>query len=90
MRNADVAIPEAYTIPFALLALLVGQLELRQRPMLGSWAAYGPALVAGFGPTVIVVLMTEANPIQQTTEIGTFHKIVSYYMLLTRWLSRYS
>jgi hypothetical protein len=65
MRDADIAVPEAYTIPFALLALLVGQLELRQRPTLGSWAAYGPALVAGFGPTVIVVLMTEANPIRE-------------------------
>jgi hypothetical protein len=65
MRDADVVVPEAYTIPFALLALIVGLLELRQRPTLGSWAAYGPALVAGFGPTVIVVLMTEANPIRE-------------------------
>lgn len=65
MRSADVALPEAYTMPFALLALAVGLLELRQRPQLGSWAAYGPALIAGFGPTVIVVLVTDTNPIRE-------------------------
>ncbi|GAA2379252.1 hypothetical protein Cme02nite_17720 [Catellatospora methionotrophica] len=65
MRSADVALPEAYTLPFALLALAVGLLELRQRPQLGSWAAYGPALIAGFGPTVVVVLVTDTNPIRE-------------------------
>ncbi|WP_425455288.1 SCO7613 C-terminal domain-containing membrane protein, partial [Allorhizocola rhizosphaerae] len=61
MRRADVALPEAYTIPFALLALAVGIIEIRQRPHLGSWAAYGPALIAAFGPTVVVVIATEPN-----------------------------
>ncbi|WP_144121919.1 SCO7613 C-terminal domain-containing membrane protein [Catellatospora sichuanensis] len=65
MRSADIALPEAYTLPFALLALAVGLLELRQRPQLGSWAAYGPALIAGFGPTVVVVLVTDTNPIRE-------------------------
>ncbi|WP_155369606.1 SCO7613 C-terminal domain-containing membrane protein [Catellatospora vulcania] len=65
MRSADIALPEAYTLPFALLALVVGLLELRQRPQLGSWAAYGPALIAGFGPTVVVVLVTDTNPIRE-------------------------
>ncbi|GAA1648817.1 hypothetical protein GCM10009679_62500 [Saccharothrix algeriensis] len=65
MRTADIALPEAYTLPFALLALAVGLLELRQRPQLGSWAAYGPALIAGFGPTVVVVLVTTTNPIRE-------------------------
>jgi hypothetical protein len=65
MSVADVALPEAYTLPFAALALLVGVLELRQRPDLGSWAAYGPALVAAFLPTLIVVLTTEASGMRQ-------------------------
>lgn len=65
MRTADIALPEAYTLPFALLALAVGLLELRQRPQLGSWAAYGPALIAGFGPTVVVVLVTTTNPVRE-------------------------
>ena len=34
---------EAYTLPFAVFALLVGLLELRIRPDLGSWLGYGPA-----------------------------------------------
>ncbi len=62
MRSADVALPEAYTIPFALLALAVGLIEIRQRPHLGSWTAYGPALVIAFGPTVVVVLAVETHP----------------------------
>jgi hypothetical protein len=52
---------EAYTLPFAGFALLVGLLELRRRPELGSWMAYGPALVAGFLPTLAIVLGTDAN-----------------------------
>ena len=48
MALADVALPEAYTLPFAALALLVGMLELRHRPDLSSWVAYGPALVPAF------------------------------------------
>lgn len=61
MRSADIALPEAYTIPFAALALAVGLIELRQRPHLGSWTAYGPALIAAFGPTVIVLIATGDN-----------------------------
>ncbi|WP_250028386.1 SCO7613 C-terminal domain-containing membrane protein [Paractinoplanes maris] len=53
---ADVALPEAYTLPFAALALLVGVIESRDRPDLSSWAAYGPALLAAFVPTIGIVL----------------------------------
>ncbi|WP_020520203.1 SCO7613 C-terminal domain-containing membrane protein [Catelliglobosispora koreensis] len=53
---------ELYTVPFALLALGVGLIELKQRPQLGSWAAYGPALISGFGPTIVVSLATEPPP----------------------------
>lgn len=61
LRSQDIAIEfiEIYTVPFALLALGVGLIELKQRPSLGSWAAYGPALVAGFGPTVVMALANE-------------------------------
>jgi hypothetical protein len=45
---SNVAVPEAYTLPFAGLALLAGILEARRRPDLSSWAAYGPALLAAF------------------------------------------
>ncbi|MBB2945579.1 hypothetical protein FB565_005312 [Actinoplanes lutulentus] len=53
---AEVAVPEAYTLPFATLALAVGVVEAHQRPDLSSWAAYGPALIAAFVPTMGIVL----------------------------------
>ncbi|MEV4639143.1 hypothetical protein AB0J80_17490 [Actinoplanes sp. NPDC049548] len=62
---ADVALPEAYTLPFAALALLVGILEARQRPDLSSWAAYGPALLAAFVPTTGLVIATEAGDLRE-------------------------
>ncbi|MFG1952139.1 SCO7613 C-terminal domain-containing membrane protein [Micromonospora sp. NPDC048830] len=65
MRVADVALPEAYTLPFAALALLVGVLELRHRPDLSSWVAYGPALVAAFVPTLAIVLATDTSMLRQ-------------------------
>jgi hypothetical protein len=62
MRIGNVASPEAYGLPFAVFALLVGILELRRRPDIGSWLAYGPALVAGFLPSMVLVLMTDTAP----------------------------
>jgi len=60
--TAEIALPEAYTLPFAGLALIVGVIELRLHPELGSWAAYGPALVAAFVPTLAIVLVTDSDP----------------------------
>ncbi|MER7002462.1 hypothetical protein ABT297_05365 [Dactylosporangium sp. NPDC000555] len=51
-----VALPEAYTLPFAVLALITGLIEIRNRPELGSWLAYGPALVAGFAPSLMIAV----------------------------------
>jgi hypothetical protein len=65
MSVADVALPEAYTLPFAALALLVGVLEVRERPDLGSWVAYGPALVAAFVPTLVIVVTSEDQSLRQ-------------------------
>ncbi|WP_025617952.1 SCO7613 C-terminal domain-containing membrane protein [Salinispora cortesiana] len=65
MWVADVALAEAYTLPFAALALLVGVLELRQRSELSSWVAYGPALVTAFAPTLAIVLATESSMLRR-------------------------
>jgi hypothetical protein len=65
MRLAEVALPEAYTLPFAALALLVGLLELRQRPDLSSWVAYGPALVAALAPSLAIVLATDTSDLRE-------------------------
>ncbi|HEX8628097.1 MAG TPA: hypothetical protein VF755_07995, partial [Catenuloplanes sp.] len=65
MRQSDVALPEAYTLPFAALALLVGVLESRHRADLSSWVAYGPALLAAFVPTTVIVLSTDTSDLRQ-------------------------
>ncbi|GLL03407.1 SCO7613 C-terminal domain-containing membrane protein [Dactylosporangium matsuzakiense] len=57
-----VAVVEAYTLPFAALALITGLIEIRNRPELGSWLAYGPALVAGFGPSLAIAVAQPDSP----------------------------
>ena len=62
MSTGNVDLPEAYSLPFAVFALFVGLLELRRHPEMRSWLAYGPALVAGFLPTLVLVLMSDTAP----------------------------
>jgi hypothetical protein len=62
---ADVALPEAYTLPFAAMALAVGIVETRSRPELSSWAAYGPALLAAFVPTIGIVLAGRGGDLRE-------------------------
>jgi len=57
LYDAAVGLPEAYTLPFAFVALLAGAYELKRRPDLSSWVAYSPALVAGFLPSLALVLV---------------------------------
>jgi hypothetical protein len=57
-----VTVLEAYTLPAAATALLAGWLAARARPALHSWSAYGPALLAGFGPSLAAVLFTPGAP----------------------------
>ncbi|GGL07251.1 SCO7613 C-terminal domain-containing membrane protein [Mangrovihabitans endophyticus] len=65
MTLSEVAVPEAYTLPFAALALLVGLLEARSRPELSSWAAYGPSLLAAFVPSLGIVLATDSGDLRE-------------------------
>jgi hypothetical protein len=53
---ADVSVLEAYTIPAAAVALGAGLLYRRARADVGSWAAYGPGLVLGLGPSLLIAL----------------------------------
>jgi hypothetical protein len=57
----DVALPEAYTLPLAAVALLVGVTALRRRPHLRSWTVYGPALLCAFAPSVVIVLTVDTS-----------------------------
>ncbi|MFJ1973540.1 SCO7613 C-terminal domain-containing membrane protein [Streptomyces sp. NPDC087903] len=44
--------PEAYTLPAAVPALVVGALRRRRDPGASSWTAYGPGLAAGLVPSL--------------------------------------
>lgn len=60
---AQVRVLEAYTVPLALFALLVGLLERRRRADLTSWFVYGPALVTAFLPSLAAILaLATAQP----------------------------
>ncbi|HEV7961820.1 MAG TPA: hypothetical protein VGP57_04695 [Actinoplanes sp.] len=69
MSTGRVELPEAYSLPFAVFALLVGVFELHRRPDLGSWLAYGPALVAGFLPSLVLVLLADTTPLRRVLVI---------------------
>jgi hypothetical protein len=57
LYSVEIGLAEAYTLPFAAVAFLAGALELRRRPELSSWAAYGPALAGGLLPSLALVLV---------------------------------
>ncbi|MFD5271110.1 SCO7613 C-terminal domain-containing membrane protein [Streptomyces sp. NPDC058335] len=48
----DVTTPEAYTLPVAVPALLVGAWRRHHDPLTGSWTAYGPGLAATLLPSL--------------------------------------
>lgn len=50
---AGVNLPEAYTLPAAAVAVTAGWAWSRRRPGVSSWLAYGPALAALLGPSLI-------------------------------------
>jgi hypothetical protein len=47
------------------VALLAGWLAARTRPTLHSWTAYGPALVAGYAPSLALVLTVPGEPVRR-------------------------
>jgi hypothetical protein len=55
--SQQVTTVEAYTVPAAVVAAGAGALALRARPRIGSWVAYGPALAAGFLPSLYASLI---------------------------------
>jgi hypothetical protein len=66
MGLLEVPVLEAYTLPFAFFALVVGALEVRYRPELGSWVTWGPGLISAFAPSLVVVITTtEPEPYRQ-------------------------
>nr|WP_264935559.1 hypothetical protein [Streptomyces sp. A012304] len=49
----DVTVPEAYTVPVTVPALLVGVRLRRREPRTSSWTAYGPGLAATLVPSLL-------------------------------------
>lgn len=62
LTSAQVALLEAYTLPAALCALIVGALALRARPALSSWVTYGPGLTAALLPSLASILVAGDQP----------------------------
>ncbi|MFF5498979.1 SCO7613 C-terminal domain-containing membrane protein [Streptomyces aquilus] len=50
----EVDIPEAYTLPVTIPALLLGRLRRRRAPDTSSWTAYGPGLAATLLPSLVM------------------------------------
>jgi hypothetical protein len=53
---------DAYTLPLAGLGLVAGWLAARRQQTLRSWICYGPALLAGFVPSLAPILFGDASP----------------------------
>jgi hypothetical protein len=52
--SAGVGVPEAYTLPLAAVLSLYSGRRLATGP---SWSSWGPALAAGYGPSVVLALV---------------------------------
>ncbi|MFD3658646.1 SCO7613 C-terminal domain-containing membrane protein [Streptomyces sp. NPDC058620] len=59
LAASEVSVPEAYTLPVTVPALVVGVLRRRRDPAASSWTAYGPGLAATLVPSL---LATWADP----------------------------
>jgi hypothetical protein len=70
LAERGVTVVEAYTLPLTVVALFAGWAALRARPELRSWIAYGPALLAGFLPTLATVVVTDGEPLRRLA-LGT-------------------
>lgn len=52
LAASGVSVPEAYTLPVTVPALVVGVLRRRRDPAASSWTAYGPGLAATLVPSL--------------------------------------
>jgi hypothetical protein len=66
MAVTSVAVPEAYTLGIAVVALVTGWIELRWHPQLTSWVTYGVALTAALGPSLAITIATGETPLRRT------------------------
>ncbi|WP_018347999.1 SCO7613 C-terminal domain-containing membrane protein [Longispora albida] len=60
-----VGVPEAYTVPPAVLLLAIGAWEVHRRPELRSWIAYGPGLLVALLPSFAWSLGVQGPPLRR-------------------------
>jgi hypothetical protein len=65
LAASEVTLVEAYTVPAAGVAVLCGWLAARGQPGLRSWVAYGPALLAGFAPSLATIFVVPGEPLRR-------------------------
>ncbi|GGR23183.1 hypothetical protein GCM10010168_46440 [Actinoplanes ianthinogenes] len=61
LTSRHVGTVEIYTVPAALVALAGGWQARRSRLELPSWTAYGPALAAGFLPSLAIIANSDTG-----------------------------
>lgn len=60
LSSSRTTVIESFTLPLALIMVMVGFVVSYWRPELSSWAAYGLALAAAFTPSLVVALTRDA------------------------------
>jgi hypothetical protein len=65
LGGRGVGLVDAYTVPFAAYAYAVGIVVRRRRPATGSWIAFGPALLAGFLPSLALALGPDPSVVRR-------------------------
>jgi hypothetical protein len=66
--DVEIGVLEAYTLPFATVAVVAGVIEQRRSPRLPSWLAYGPALAGAFLPSVTLIIIGD-DPVQRWVSV---------------------
>ncbi|MGH3427012.1 MAG: SCO7613 C-terminal domain-containing membrane protein, partial [Mycobacteriales bacterium] len=64
LRAAHVETVEGYTIPIAMVLLIVGVIAYQRRPSQTSWVTFWPALLIGVTPSLGLVLFAKADPLR--------------------------
>ncbi len=64
LTTTRVAVPEAYTLGIAAIALVTGWIELRWHPELTSWVSYGIAIAAALGPSLVILIATDRTTLR--------------------------
>ncbi|RUL93437.1 hypothetical protein EG812_06860 [Verrucosispora sp. FIM060022] len=85
LGSGGVTVLEAYTVPFAVLALGAGTVVLRTRPGLTSWLALGPGLAAVLLPSLAAVLFGADPQPWRRLLLGAAALAVTLLGAIRRW-----